>query len=71
MISASILFSVGVKWYFIISMLEAISNWQFVLNLGKRSDIYIWKQKIDIEIILKHNYSQGKCRRLKFQLEFL
>lgn len=71
MISASILFSVGVKWYFIISMLEAISNWQFVLNLGKRSDIYIWKQKIDTEIILNHNYSQGKCRRLKFQLEFL
>mgnify|MGYP001858796106 CR=1 FL=1 len=71
MISASILFSVGVKWYFIISVLEAISNWQFVLNLGKRSDIYIWKQKIDTEIILKHNYSQGKCIIEKFRLEFL
>lgn len=63
MISASILFSVGVKRYFIINVLEAISNWQFVLKLGKRSDIYIWKQKIDIEIILKHNYSNSKRRR--------
>lgn len=63
MISASILFSVGVKWYFIINMSEAISNWQFVLNLGKRSDIYIWKWKTDIEIILKHNYNKGKCGR--------
>lgn len=52
MISPSILFSVGVKRYFIINVLEAISHWQFVLNLGKRSDIYIWKWEIDIEIIL-------------------
>lgn len=57
MISASILFSVGVKWSFIINMLEAISNWQFVLNLSKRSDTCIWKWKTDIEIVVKHNYS--------------
>lgn len=63
MISPSILFSVGVKRYFIINVLEAISHWQFVLNPGKRSDIYIWKWEIDIEIILKHNYSKGKCKR--------